>query len=134
MNDTLFPLRPGGAAAVPFTICSVRAGFRVKYFLHNNSHASGNYFMPAVAYKEKPHRQTRPRPEPRVPQRPTEHRPRQQLKTFHARLIVTRAEEWWVEAHSAEEAQALLASGQGHHAALGERLHVELEEMLEDGE
>ena len=54
MNDTLFPLRPGGAAAVPFTICSVRAGFRVKYFLHNDSHASGNYFMPAVAYKERP--------------------------------------------------------------------------------
>jgi hypothetical protein len=88
--------------------------------------------MPAVAYKERPHRQTHPRPEPRPPQRRTEHRPQQQLKTFHARLSVTRAEEWWVEAHSAEEAQGLLAAGQGHHAALGERLHVEVEEMLED--
>jgi hypothetical protein len=87
--------------------------------------------MPAVAYKEKPRRQTHQRPEPRPPQRRTEHRA-QQLKTFHARLIVTRAEEWWVEAHSAEEAQALLAAGQGHHAALGERLHVELEEVIED--
>jgi hypothetical protein len=26
----------------------------------------------------------------------------------------------------------LFASGQGHHAALGERVHVELEEMLEE--
>ena len=127
MNDTLFPLRPGGAAAVPFTICSVRAGFRVKYFLHNDLHASGNYFMPAVAYKE--------RPQHKLPEKTRErprHQPPPRLKTFHARLAVTRAEEWWVEAHTAEEAQALLAAGQGHHAALGERLHVELEEMLED--
>jgi hypothetical protein len=84
--------------------------------------------MPAVAYKERPHRQVHERPAPR-PSRP---RPQPELKTFHARLLVTRAEEWWVEAHSAEEAQALLAAGQGHHAALGERLHVELEEVLED--
>jgi hypothetical protein len=67
--------------------------------------------MSAVAY--------RPRPKPR-------------LKTFHATVFVTRAEEWWVEAETAEEAQALLASGEGHHAALGERVHVELEDMLED--
>jgi hypothetical protein len=90
--------------------------------------------MPAIAYQEKPRRQTQQRPEPRPPQRRPEHRAKQQLKTFHARLIVTRAEEWWVEAHTPEEAQALLAAGQGHHAALGERLHVELEEVLEDGE
>ena len=49
-------------------------------------------------------------------------------------MLVTRAEEWWVEAETAEEAQALLASGQGHHAALGERIHVELEEMVEESE
>ena len=53
-------------------------------------------------------------------------------KIFHAKMLVTRAEEWWVEAETAEEAQALLASGQGHHSALGERVHVELEELLED--
>jgi hypothetical protein len=34
-----------------------------------------------------------------------------------------------VEAETAEEAQALLAAGQGHHAALGERVHVELEDV-----
>lgn len=56
------------------------------------------------------------------------------LKTFHATMLVTRAEQWWVEAATAEEAQALLASGQGYHAALGERLHVELQEMVEEGE
>jgi hypothetical protein len=83
--------------------------------------------MPAVAYKE--------RPEPRVRERPraqAHHQPQPRLKAFHARVLVTRAEEWWVEAHSVEEAEALLAAGQGHHTALGERLHVELEEILED--
>jgi hypothetical protein len=71
--------------------------------------------MPALAYKPRP--QARPQPP---------------LKTFHARVLVTRAEEWWVEAETAEEAEALLASGHGHHAALGERVHVELEGMLDD--
>ena len=47
-------------------------------------------------------------------------------------MLVTRAEEWWVEAETAEEAHALFASGQGHHHALGERVHVEMEEMFED--
>jgi hypothetical protein len=59
-------------------------------------------------------------------------RPRPQPKVFHAMMLVTRAEEWWIEAESAEEARALLASGQGHHAALGERVHLELEELFED--
>jgi hypothetical protein len=83
--------------------------------------------MPAVAYKE--------RPQPKPPERPRERpHPQPRLKTFHARLLVTRAEDWWVEAHSLEEAEAMLASGQGHHAALGERLHVELEEILDDAD
>ena len=55
-----------------------------------------------------------------------------QPKVFHAAMLVTRAEEWWVEADTAEEARALLASGRGHYAALGERVHVELEELFED--
>jgi hypothetical protein len=83
--------------------------------------------MPAVAYKEKPQHRLRERP----PERPRPQAP-PRLKTFHARVVVTRAEEWWVEARSAEEAEALLAAGQGHHTALGERLHVELDEILED--
>jgi hypothetical protein len=58
--------------------------------------------------------------------------PKPLLKTFHATMLVTRAEAWWVEAETAEEARALLASGQGHRAALGERLCLELESMLEE--
>ncbi|MGD0315261.1 MAG: hypothetical protein ABSB37_04800 [Xanthobacteraceae bacterium] len=57
--------------------------------------------------------------------------PKPRLKTFHASLLVTRLEQWWVEAETAEEAQALLASGQGHHCELGERVYVELESMLD---
>lgn len=51
------------------------------------------------------------------------------LKTFHATMLVTRAEEWWVEAKTMEEAQALLASGAGHRSTLGECVSVELEGM-----
>jgi len=53
------------------------------------------------------------------------------LKTFHATVLVTRAEQWWVEAETAQEAQDLLASGHGHHDALGERMYFELETMVE---
>ena len=59
-------------------------------------------------------------------------KPKPQPKVFNAAMLVTRAEEWWVEADTAEEARALLASGRGHHGALGERVHVELEELFED--
>jgi hypothetical protein len=59
-------------------------------------------------------------------------KPRPQPRIFHATMLVTRAEEWWIEAETAEEARALFASGRGHHAALGERVHVELEELPEE--
>jgi hypothetical protein len=49
-----------------------------------------------------------------------------QLKTFHATMLVTRAEEWCVEAETAEEARALLAAGQGHRCHLGDRVHHEV--------
>ena len=62
-------------------------------------------------------RKLKPTPKPRI---------------FHATMVVTRAEEWWIEAETAEEARALLTSGRGHHAALGERVHVEIEELLEE--
>ena len=32
-------------------------------------------------------------------------RPAPVLKTFHATVLVTRVEEWWVEAHTAAEAR-----------------------------
>jgi hypothetical protein len=58
-------------------------------------------------------------------------KPRSSRKTFHATMLVTRAEQWWVEADSLEEAQALLASGEGHHSALGECVSVELEGVFD---
>jgi hypothetical protein len=55
-----------------------------------------------------------------------------QTKTFHATMLVTRVEDWWVEAESLEEAEALLAAGQGHRAAVGELVHVELDAVRTD--
>src|SRR3954469_4639607 len=55
------------------------------------------------------------------------HRPAPALKTFHATMLVTRAEEWCVEAETAEEARELLAAGQGHRCHIGERLQFEVE-------
>jgi hypothetical protein len=49
------------------------------------------------------------------------------LKRFHATMLVTRAEEWCVEAESAEEARQLLEAGAGYRCYLGDRLHVEVE-------
>jgi hypothetical protein len=59
-------------------------------------------------------------------------RPPPRSKIFHATMLVTRAEEWWVEAETVEDAQRLLASGYGHCAAPGECVHVELEQILEE--
>lgn len=53
------------------------------------------------------------------------------LKTFHATMRVTRAEEWCVDAETAEEARKLLAAGAGHRCQLGDCLHVEVERILE---
>jgi len=48
------------------------------------------------------------------------------LRTYHATMLVTREEEWCVEATSPEEAQALLEAGEGHRCSLGEICCVEL--------
>ena len=60
-------------------------------------------------------------------------KPRQRptLRTYHATMLVTRAEEWCVEAASAEEAKELLAAGQGHRCHFGDVLQFELERMLD---
>jgi len=55
-----------------------------------------------------------------------------QLKTFHATVRVTRVEEWCVEAVTAQQAKALLTAGQGHRCTGGDRLHVEVEAMLDE--
>jgi hypothetical protein len=52
-------------------------------------------------------------------------------KLFHATVLITRAEEWCVEAETAEEARELLAQGAGHRCHLGDRLHAEVQELDE---
>ena len=54
-------------------------------------------------------------------------------KTFHAMMVVTRTEEWCVDAETAEEARALLAAGAGHRCHVGDRLHAEVDRILDDG-
>ena len=51
------------------------------------------------------------------------------LKMFHATMLVTRAEEWCVEAETPEEARELLGAGQGHRCHLGDCLHVEVDRV-----
>jgi hypothetical protein len=55
--------------------------------------------------------------------------PEPRLKTFHATMVVTRTEEWCVEAETADEARALLAAGQGYRCQIGDRLHLEVEKL-----
>ena len=50
-------------------------------------------------------------------------------QTFHATMVVTRTEEWCVEAESAEEAAALLAAGEGHRCHYGDAVHRELGQL-----
>lgn len=54
-----------------------------------------------------------------------------ELKTYHATMLVTRAEEWCVEAESPEDARELLAAGLGHRCHLGERIQFEVESVEE---
>jgi hypothetical protein len=54
------------------------------------------------------------------------------LKTFHATMHVTRAEEWCVEAESAEQARELLAAGEGHRCHLGDRLYVVVDSIIDN--
>ena len=71
-------------------------------------------------------------PEPQTSREP-ERRPssKRQRKTFLAAMLVTRLEEWFVEAESAEEARTLFAAGEGHRSAPGACVHVELERLYE---
>ncbi|MFY9692671.1 MAG: hypothetical protein WA776_13625 [Xanthobacteraceae bacterium] len=53
-------------------------------------------------------------------------------RLFHARMVVTRVEEWCVEAETAAEAEALLVSGAGHRCTPGESIQVELERLIDE--
>ena len=50
-------------------------------------------------------------------------------KMFHATMLVTRAEEWCVEAETPEEARELLASGCGHVCQIGDCVYVDVEQF-----
>lgn len=56
-------------------------------------------------------------------------RAKKKLNTYHATMIVTRTEEWCVEAESEEEALALLEAGEGHRCDTGAAVQVELDEL-----
>ena len=84
--------------------------------------------MPATAaLKAAPQFETEPQPK-EAPQLRAAPQP---ARLFHARMLVTRVEEWCVEAETAEEARALLVSGAGHRSAPGESVHIELESLLD---
>ena len=52
--------------------------------------------------------------------------------TYHARVLVTRIEDWCVDASSADEAKALLQAGEGHRCSSGDLICVELSELHAD--
>jgi hypothetical protein len=85
--------------------------------------------MPAIAaLKAAPQFETEPQPK-EAPQLRAAPQP---ARLFHARMLVTRAEEWCVEAATPEEARALLAAGAGHRCTPGDSVQVELESLLDD--
>jgi hypothetical protein len=57
---------------------------------------------------------------------------KRQTKLFHATVLVTRAEEWCVEAETPEDARRLLASGAGHRCHIGDCLQLEVQDILDD--
>ena len=58
--------------------------------------------------------------------------PETKTRLFHARMLVTRAEEWCVEAETEAQARALLAAGAGHRCTPGESIQVEIDSLLDD--
>jgi hypothetical protein len=56
---------------------------------------------------------------------------RRKRKIFHATVQVTRIEEWFVEAETADEARALLQGGDGQRSRVGECVHFEIEKLID---
>ncbi len=84
--------------------------------------------MPATALKAARQFDTGPQPKDAPQLRAAPQPPR----LFHARMLVTRLEEWCVEATTPEEARALLAAGAGHRCTPGDSVQVELESLLDE--
>jgi hypothetical protein len=55
---------------------------------------------------------------------------KKKLITFHATMLITRTEEWCVDAETLEEAKALLEAGEGHRCMLGDRVHADLVQLV----
>jgi len=53
-------------------------------------------------------------------------------RLYHASMLVTRLEEWCVEAATPEDARALFAAGAGHRCTPGESVQVEFEHLLDE--
>ncbi len=68
----------------------------------------------------------------RVPRTIPEPAPETKPRLFHARMLVTRVEEWCVEAQTLEQARTLLAAGAGHRCTPGESVQVEIDSILDD--
>jgi hypothetical protein len=56
-------------------------------------------------------------------------KPKSNLKMFHATLLVTRAEQWCVEAETAEQARERLLAGEGERCQLGDCLYVDVQQL-----
>jgi hypothetical protein len=54
---------------------------------------------------------------------------REKSRTFHATVRVTRTEQWWVDARTAEEARQLLLNGEGYRCDAGDCLHIEIDKL-----
>jgi hypothetical protein len=68
----------------------------------------------------------------RAPRVAPEAAPDAKPRLFHARMLVTRVEEWCVEAETEEQARALFAAGVGHRCTPGESIQVEIESLLDE--
>jgi hypothetical protein len=53
-------------------------------------------------------------------------------RLFHARMLVTRLEEWCVEAETREQARMLLAAGAGERCTPGESVQIEIDSLLDE--
>ena len=58
-------------------------------------------------------------------------KPESKPTVFHATVLVTRTEEWFVEAATAEEARKLLESGHGQRLQVGECTHFEIDKLID---
>ena len=68
----------------------------------------------------------------RAPRTAPEAAPATKTRLFHARMLVTRVEEWCVEAETLEQARGLLAAGAGYRCTPGESIQVEIDSVLDE--